>query len=95
MQSGAAAQRKRRGGRVGGHEMCLPALPSLELGVASLCLWLVDLNALTQDRFTQKRRHTRHPEQDRAGGGPEGAVVLPPIPLVSGAFSHCRSDEHV
>ena len=53
------------------------------------------LNALTQDRFTQTRRHTRHPEQDRAGGGPEGADVLPPIPLVSGAISHCRSDVHV
>ena len=49
------------------------------------------LNALTQDRSTQTRRHTRHPVHDRAGGGPGGADVLPPIPLVSGAISHCKS----
>ena len=47
--------------------------------------------ALIQDRFTRTHRHTRHPEQDRAGGGPEGADVLPPIPLVSRVISHCKA----
>ena len=34
-------------------------------------------------------------ECDWAGGGPGGADVLPPIPLVSGAISHCRSEVQV